>query len=240
MAKKEKNKKKHKNGNGKDSLKNTSENASKKQKSGSAHKNLNSVNMTEPVPAKTSAPLETTSAPSAAPASNGLSSAQVSPVQAATAQTSCIKNVKQLDTVCKSLLLFSKELNHLLSTAFTIDGHTLHAAELEALRVLAANEPINLTGLAHLQHMTKSGALKTTVKLQEKGLISKEKSSQNSREIYMRLTPEGKSAHDQIDARLLERLSPIIHVLQTSDAQSLSVLETSLAALNQALEPADK
>ena len=75
------------------------------------------------------------------------------------------------------------------------------AAEVHYIECIGENKDSNLTKLADTLYMTRGAITKITRKLMEKGLIESYRKPDNKKEIYFRLTKQGKTI-SQLHARL--------------------------------------
>lgn len=81
-------------------------------------------------------------------------------------------------------------------------------SEVHCIEYIAKNKDCNVTKLADSFYMTRGAISKLTKKLIEKGLIESYQKQDNKKEIYFRLTEEGKSVnkiHDDLHNEFQER-----------------------------------
>lgn len=124
------------------------------------------------------------------------------------------------------------------------DGaHSLYPSELKALDMIGGFSPINLTQLANKLGISKSAVSKCSTKLLEKGLITKEKSLTNIREVVFMLSDTGRSIYDQLEDSHSELFKPInttINALSGHEINELqrlfSNLKASLSDINEDLQ----
>lgn len=113
---------------------------------------------------------------------------------------------------CEDLLKMYSELQDLLDGQLRdYNGVTLYPAEIHLLARIDENEELNMTELAAKQNITKGALSKTVSKLIKKGLLDKFQQEGNSKNIYLRLTEQGKNAcagHQAFHLRHAARLSP--------------------------------
>lgn len=111
------------------------------------------------------------------------------------------------------------------------------------LSLIADIEPINLTKLAANLGISKSGAAKTANKLILKGLVTKEKSPENSREVLFKVTPKGQEVLAEIAPATDDVFSPVSEMLRGIDEATaaavfafLEELETVLSTCSDKVE----
>ena len=81
-------------------------------------------------------------------------------------------------------------------------------SEVHCIEYIGKNEDANVTKLAESFYMTRGAASKITQKLIGKGLIESYQKPENKKEIYFRLTEQGKAiskVHDDLHKEFLER-----------------------------------
>lgn len=86
---------------------------------------------------------------------------------------------------------YEKE-SHLLKTK---DGETLYPAEVHMVSEIKENEGIHITGLADKLSVTIGAVSQILMKLEKKGLITKEKDIQNQSRFLLKLTSDGEEIH---------------------------------------------
>jgi DNA-binding MarR family transcriptional regulator len=86
---------------------------------------------------------------------------------------------------------YEKE-SHLLKTK---DGETLYPAEVHMVSEIKESEGIHITGLADKLSVTIGAVSQILMKLERKGLITKEKDIQNQSRFLLKLTPDGEVIH---------------------------------------------
>lgn len=109
----------------------------------------------------------------------------------------------------------------------------LYISETSALRAIGTTPGLNLTAIAAALGVSKSAVSKSTGKLMEKGLITKERSL---REVIFNLSEEGQLLYDRMktdEARLFKGVDSFIGKLSTGDQK---IITGFLAGLNQELE----
>ncbi len=81
-------------------------------------------------------------------------------------------------------------------------------SEVHCIEYIGRNIDSNVTKLAESFYMTRSAMSKITKKLIEKGFIESYQKSDNKKEIYFRLTPQGKAinkVHEELHKEFRER-----------------------------------
>lgn len=87
----------------------------------------------------------------------------------------------------------------------------LFPAEIHMINKIKQNEGIHVTGLANILNVTKGAVSQIIMKLEKKGLIQKERDSNNQSRLVLKLTAKGETAcnnhekfHEKIDAMVNE------------------------------------
>jgi len=117
-----------------------------------------------------------------------------------------------------------------------LDGvHSLFPSELKALDMIGAFSPINLTQLAVKLGISKSAVSKCSTKLLEKGLITKEKSLTNIREVVFMLSETGKSIYDQLEDAHYDLFKPVDTAINAFSDQEVNELQRLFSNLKSSL-----
>jgi len=81
-------------------------------------------------------------------------------------------------------------------------------SEISCIEYIGKNTDANVTKLAESLHMTRGALSKMTKKLIKKGVIESYRKTDNKKEIYFRLTGQGKTVydiHEEMHRRFIER-----------------------------------
>lgn len=124
----------------------------------------------------------------------------------------------------------------------------LYLSETSALRVIGTTPGLNLTAIAAALNVSKSAVSKSTSKLLEKGLVTKERSL---REVIFNLTDDGQMLYDRMnnDEKLLFKgLDTYLKTLSPDDEKAVSdfldhihlELEKAVNKLREPLEDIDE
>ncbi len=111
----------------------------------------------------------------------------------------------------------------------------LYISETSALRVIGSTPGLNLTAIAAALDVSKSAVSKSTGKLMEKGLITKERAL---REVIFNLSEQGQTLYDQMsrdEKQLFKGLDTYLKALSPADEKIISAF---LAHVSQDLEKA--
>ncbi|CAH1227808.1 HTH-type transcriptional regulator PchR [Paenibacillus allorhizoplanae] len=105
----------------------------------------------------------------------------------------------------------------------SLKGYT--SSEVHCIEYIEKNADSNVTQLAESFYMTRGALSKLTKKLIEKGLIESYQKSDNKKEIYFRLTEQGKAInkiHDDLHKEFQERDKAVFE--QVTEEQFESIL----------------
>ncbi len=105
---------------------------------------------------------------------------------------SCITEVNYAFLGAVYAYMEHEKESHLLKTK---DGETLYPAEVHMVSEIKENEGIHITGLADKLSVTIGAVSQILMKLEKKGLITKEKDIQNQSRFLLKLTPDGELIH---------------------------------------------
>lgn len=122
---------------------------------------------------------------------------------------------------------YEKE-THLLKTR---DGETLHFAEVHMVSEIKENEGIHITGLADKLSVTIGAVSQILMKLERKGLVTKEKDIRNQSRFLLKLTPEGEEIHLN-HLRFHEEFDNVLRELVGEEGEErIALLKNFLSAL---------
>ncbi|OAS15809.1 MarR family transcriptional regulator [Paenibacillus oryzisoli] len=105
----------------------------------------------------------------------------------------------------------------------SLKGYT--SSEVHCIEYIENNRDANVTKLAETFYMTRGAFSKLTQKLIKKGLIESYQKSDNKKEVYFKLTPQGKviyNIHNDLHKEFQERDKAVFE--QVSEEQFDSVL----------------
>ena len=121
---------------------------------------------------------------------------------------------------------------------FNVDNHSyaLFPAELKALAIIGQFTTINLTQLARQLGISKSAISKCTAKLLDKGLINKEKSAINTREVIFTLSTTGQAVFSQLDRVRAELFQPCDRIIGELSEPELNELHRIFSQLHASLQ----
>lgn len=123
----------------------------------------------------------------------------------------------------------------------TSDGpHSLYPSELKALNMIGLFSGINLTQLANKLDISKSAVSKCSSKLLEKGLIAKEKSQANVREVVFTLSETGQCIFDQLEDSNSALFKPIDTCIESLSNREISEIHGFFCCLNEGLTSVHK
>lgn len=124
----------------------------------------------------------------------------------------------------------------------SLKGHT--PSEVHCIEYIEKNVDSNVTKLAEFFYMTRGAISKLTKKLIKKGLIESYQKADNKKEIYFKLTEQGKvifNIHEELHKEFRERDKIVFD--QITDAQldsMLSFVEKYRAHLDTEIKKQDK
>lgn len=115
----------------------------------------------------------------------------------------------------------------------TQKGEQLYRAEIHMISEIKENEGIYMTALAEKLNVTIGAVSQTLMKLEKKGLVTKEKDSCNQSRYLLRLTPEGEMVH--INHMKFHEIfdNALIEIIGGETDEQLDFLINSLTALRK-------
>ena len=106
----------------------------------------------------------------------------------------------------------------------------LSLVEHRTLSRLVVAEACTLQALGEGASLTKSGATRLVDRLEERGLLSRERSPEDGRVCCILLTPEGRSALDQANTAFTHRIANLLANVPDDQRQHLQTAVPALAA----------
>ena len=110
-------------------------------------------------------------------------------------------------------------------------GDLLYSSEIHTLVEIGMNNGINLTELANILGISKSGTSKFVAKLVDKELIVKEKAINNNKEVVFSLSDKGEKARKGHAIFKEKTLGPIIKMIDDLDDTNKEVIADFLSDL---------
>jgi Transcriptional regulators len=116
----------------------------------------------------------------------------------------------------------------------------LYPSEIHMINRIKQNEGIHVTGLANILKVTKGAVSQIIIKLEKKGLISKEKDINNQSRLVLKLTPKGETAYST-HIRWHKLIEDMVNEIIRNDSEEnvkylkgvLTTLEIKLEQFNQ-------
>lgn len=116
--------------------------------------------------------------------------------------------------ICRLMLDVVSEFYEKDSRVRTFGTDTeLYHSEIHMLSCIAENPDLHISGLARVLKVTRGAASQTAKRLERKGMIVKESSSESTKKVILRLTAKGKvavdhhkKAHEQVQALIAQSL----------------------------------
>ena len=112
----------------------------------------------------------------------------------------------------------------------------LFPSEIHMINKIKQNEGIHVTGLANILKVTKGAVSQIIMKLEKKGLIRKEKDTNNQSKLVLKLTPKGETAysnhekfHKKIDVMVNE-------IVKNASEENITFFKDVLTTLEERLE----
>lgn len=115
------------------------------------------------------------------------------------------------------------------------NSYSLFPSELKALDMIGQFSGINLTQLANKLGISKSAISKCTSKLLEKGLIGKEKSTTNVREVVFTLTEDGQSIFERLESAHSDLFKPFNTSLEELSLKEVNDLHRMFSTIHSSL-----
>lgn len=148
------------------------------------------------------------------------------------------KNVKAMKALlfdCVNLYQSILELPRSFNSSFL-----LYPSEIKPLEIIGSTPGINLTQLAKKLDISKSAVSKSTSKLLDKGLVTKERSQASIREVVFLLTPEGEATYQQIGPTEKALYQSLEDVFDSFSSEESAIFDSLLTKINESLEKISK
>lgn len=139
------------------------------------------------------------------------------------------------DELFRQFASCSELYNLIENSPLSCAGVPLYHAESYMLSLIADIQPVNLTRLAASLGISKSGAAKTANKLILKGLLTKEKSPDNSREVLFKVTPRGEEVIAEIAPATESVFNPVTEMVNGLDEIAAAAVMDFLRDLENVL-----
>ncbi|REK76847.1 MarR family transcriptional regulator [Paenibacillus paeoniae] len=123
-----------------------------------------------------------------------------------------------------------KEIDHFLSIVKRefIEKFSSNLTAVHMIDCIGQHEPINSTGIAEMMNLSKASITKIGAKLLEEGFVKRTQMNDNKKEIYFRLSPQGKKIfelHERLHKLEAERF---YRFLDKYSDEELKVIHTFL------------
>lgn len=112
----------------------------------------------------------------------------------------------------------------------------LFNAEIHMIKAIKENEGLHVSGLANILGVTKGAVSQIIGKLEKKGLIIKEKDTDNQSKLILKLTPKGEIAHINHEKYHQQIDDSVNEILRDASEQEISFLRKFLLSLEDELE----
>lgn len=130
-----------------------------------------------------------------------------------------------MDEIIHSLIedyyAVANRTNQLKNKAVSFNGTpSINTASLHLMETIGNHPDANTTELADLLGITKGAVSQMATKLQGKGLLEKQKTCGNAKEVCLILTPEGENLrqeHDKLHRELYEELDFLMKDFSATD-----------------------
>nr|WP_319489924.1 MarR family transcriptional regulator [uncultured Caproiciproducens sp.] len=118
--------------------------------------------------------------------------------------------------------------------------HPLYEAEIHMIKSINENEGIHVTGLADMLGVTKGAVSQIIMKLEHKGMISKDTDPRNLSRLVLRLTSKGETAylhHEKLHQKYEELFNTI---LENATEENKAFLKSFLNSLDERIDTFEK
>ena len=115
-------------------------------------------------------------------------------------------------------------------------GDPLFISEIHTLASVQNHAPVNVTELASVLGVTKSAISQITGKLVKKGFLEKYKSSDNDKNIMLRLTPKGGKAVDGYEIFQQELFADLVDELEAMSQEQVEFIRLILDRIDRHMD----
>ncbi len=100
-------------------------------------------------------------------------------------------------------------------------GGRMSLVHLNVLFALSSEGPLPMSGLAELLDVSQASATGIVDRMEQRGLVTRERSADDRRIVRVVLTPEGENLIEGLAANRRDKLAQLLNSLAESDAQAL-------------------
>lgn len=130
-----------------------------------------------------------------------------------------------LRQLIESFYQITGKINKMRNSLISFDGtEPLNTAAIHLIDVIGKHPDYNATQIAEVLGNTKGAVSQMTAKLEHKGLIKKQKSGSNEKELTFLLTESGRrvfDGHEKLHAELYRRLEEILGEFSAEDVEKI-------------------
>lgn len=108
---------------------------------------------------------------------------------------------------------------------------SINTASLHLIETIGNHPDANTTELAAILGITKGAVSQMATKLRDKGLLEKQKTSGNAKEVYLVLTPDGENLrqeHDKLHQEQYEELATLMKSFSATDIRKIHLFFRSI------------
>lgn len=139
-----------------------------------------------------------------------------------------LRILRALRRITRSIALHSRQLSA---------GSNITAAQLVCLRTVIEKGPMTATAISREMHISPSTVVGILDRLEDKGIIVRERSREDRRIIFISVTPEGKELAKNTPSPLQQKLSEALQLLpETEQSQITTALEKVVALIDSDTE----
>lgn len=137
----------------------------------------------------------------------------------------------------KDFYNISNKINHIRNTSVTFSGNiTVNSAGLDFIDTIGKNPNANMSEICLILGLTKGAVSQMATKLQGKGLIKKEKSKDNGKDIYLALTKEGEQINKEQNEIRKKMHEGIKEIVKGYDKKDIEKIGKFLSEISQFME----
>jgi len=110
-------------------------------------------------------------------------------------------------------------------------GTLLYQSEIHVIATIAKNPDAHMSRIAKILSVTRGAVMQLVLKLERKGLVERYKDSQDSKKVFLRLTPKGIKAaigHEKFHQEMYDDLYMLLKKYKLSELEFIKQVNDSL------------
>lgn len=133
-----------------------------------------------------------------------------------------VEILQSLRRIIRSVEMYSKKLS---------SHHKVTGPQLICLLTIGQHQPVIASRIAKHVHLSPSTVVGVLDRLEEKGLVTRERDLKDRRKVYVNLTEKGQELTSQAPSPLQDRLAQALHGLSPLEQSTIALALEKIASL---------